>query len=98
MLRSLRTASLLKVSTPVRAASTTATTPRKAFKPTEIYPSAAGSVRICSNTTRDAQQSNLSAEMAAVHRIQIAKLIDDCYKGIQGPPGVEQIWGGTIRQ
>jgi hypothetical protein len=70
--------------------------PRKKFDPTKIYPSKAGHVRICNNTTRDAQQSNLSAEMAAIHRIQIAKLIDDCYKDMKGPTGVEQIWGGTI--
>lgn len=72
-----------------------ASQPRKRFDPKQIYPSKAGHVRIISNTTRDAQQSNMSAEMAAVHRLQIATLIDDCYKGIEGPPGVEQIWGGV---
>ena len=72
--------------------------PRKKFDPKLIYPSKAGHVRICNNTTRDAQQSNLSAEMAGLHRLQIATLIDDCYKEMNGPTGVEQIWGGTIRQ
>lgn len=70
--------------------------PRKRFDPKLIYPSKAGHVRICSNTTRDAQQSNLSAEMAHAHRVRIARLVDDCYKDIEGPPGVEQIWGGTV--
>ncbi len=44
-------------------------------------------------------QSNCSAEMAHEHRIQITKLIDDCYKPttVSGQtPGYEQIWGGTV--
>jgi pyruvate carboxylase len=85
---------------PAAAAAATTTTssrgPRKHFKPHEIYPHKPGHVRICNNTTRDAQQSNLSAEMAHVHRMEVAKLIDDCYAKTQGPPGVEQIYGGTV--
>jgi len=37
--------------------------------------------------------------MAHEHRIQITKLIDDCYKPttVSGQlPGYEQIWGGTV--
>ena len=59
--------------------------PRKQFDPKLIYPTKAGSVRICNNTTRDAQQSNLSAEMAHIHRMQIGRLVDDCYKGMERP-------------
>jgi len=69
---------------------------RRRFDPREIYPSQAGAVRICNNTIRDAQQSNLSAEMAHKHRVQVATLIDQCYASTKGPPGVEQIWGGTV--
>lgn len=68
----------------------------KRFAPDAIYPTAVGSVRVCNNTIRDAQQSNLSAEMAAAHRLQVATMIDDCYSTTKGPPGVEQIFGGTI--
>ena len=77
------------------AAAPTKLAPRKKFDPKLIYPSKAGHVRICSNTTRDAQQSNLSAEMAHAHRVRIARLVDDCYNTIEGPPGVEQIWSDT---
>lgn len=69
---------------------------RRRFDPLQIYPSQAGVVRICNNTIRDAQQSNLSAEMAHCHRVQVAKLVDACYSKTKGPPGVEQIWGGTV--
>ncbi len=66
------------------------------FDPTQIIPHEYGHVRVMSNTTRDAQQSNCSAEMANEHRQEITKLIDDCYKHTEGFPGYEQTWGGTI--
>ena len=72
---------------------------RKKFDPAKILPHEYGHVRVLNNTTRDAQQSNCSAEMAHEHRIQITKLIDDCYKPttVSGQmPGYEQIWGGTV--
>ena len=56
--------------------------------------------RILNNTTRDAQQSNCSAEMSDEHRQAITKLINDQYKPTveKGQaPGYEQIWGGTVR-
>lgn len=43
-------------------------------------------VRILNNSTRDAQQSNLSAEMADEHRQAMSALINDVYKSIQGEP------------
>jgi len=49
------------------------------FDPTKILPAELGAARILSNTSRDAQQSNLSAEMADVHRQAIGRLINDCY-------------------
>ena len=58
-----------------------------------------GHVRILNNTTRDAQQSNCSAEMADEHRQAITKLIDACYAPTSAAghrPGYEQIWGGTV--
>ena len=66
------------------------------FDPTKILPHEFKDVRILGNTTRDAQQSNLSAEMADEHRQQVTKLINDCYKDMEDPPGYEQTWGGTI--
>jgi len=43
-------------------------TTRKRFSPESILPHEFGHVRILNNTTRDAQQSNVSAEMADEHR------------------------------
>eukprot|EP00808_Paulinella_micropora_P006935 g52684.t1 len=68
----------------------------RSFDPTKILPSGLHEVRIISNTVRDAQQSNLSAEMSDEHRQEIAALINDVYKDMEGPPGYEQTWGGTI--
>lgn len=70
--------------------------PKRVFDPTKILPHELGKVRILNNTARDAQQSNLSAEMADEHRQAIGKLINAVYKDIEGPPGYEQIWGGTV--
>jgi len=69
------------------------------FDPHKILPHEFGDVRILNNTTRDAQQSNCSAEMADEHRQAITKLIDACYEPIAASgqaPGYEQIWGGTV--
>lgn len=72
------------------------TSSKRQFDPKKILPAGLHQVRILNNTARDAQQSNLSAEMADVHRQEIGKLIDDCYKDTKGPVGYEQIWGGTV--
>jgi len=69
---------------------------RQRFDPTAILPSDYGEIRILNNTTRDAQQSNLSAEMDHGHRVEIAKMIDDVFKDMPVFPGYEQLWGGTI--
>jgi pyruvate carboxylase len=53
--------------------------PARRFDPTQILPAERGAARIISNTARDAQQSNLSAEMADVHRQAIGRLINECY-------------------
>ena len=66
------------------------------WEPDKILPSGFGEVRVISNTVRDAQQSNLSAEMADVHRQQVAKIINPVYKPVVGAPGYEQTWGGTV--
>jgi len=66
------------------------------WEPDKIIPSGFGEVRVISNTIRDAQQSNLSAEMADVHRQQVAKIINPVYQPIDGAPGYEQTWGGTV--
>lgn len=66
------------------------------FDPTKILPSGHKQVRILNNSTRDAQQSNLSAEMADEHRQEMGKMINDVYKTSKGAPGYEQIWGGTV--
>eukprot|EP00658_Telonema_sp_P-2_P022286 TRINITY_DN18907_c0_g1_i3.p1 TRINITY_DN18907_c0_g1~~TRINITY_DN18907_c0_g1_i3.p1 ORF type:complete len:718 (+),score=137.67 TRINITY_DN18907_c0_g1_i3:213-2366(+) len=69
------------------------------FDPSSILPHEMGDVRIISNTTRDAQQSNCSAEMAHEHRQEITKLIDGCYEPTTSSgqaPGYEQVWGGTV--
>jgi oxaloacetate decarboxylase (Na+ extruding) subunit alpha len=68
----------------------------RSFDPNSILPSGHGEVRILNNTARDAQQSNLSAEMSDDHRQVIGTMVNDCYKDINGPPGYEQIWGGTV--
>jgi hypothetical protein len=71
---------------------------RLKFDPRKILPHEFGHVRVLNNTTRDAQQSNCSAEMAHEHRQEITKLIDACYKPttLSGQaPGYEQIWGGV---
>ena len=68
--------------------------------PAKILPHEYGDVRILNNTTRDAQQSNCSAEMADEHRQAITKLIDACYEPTTASgqaPGYEQIWGGESR-
>lgn len=65
--------------------------------PTEILPHRPGQVRVITNTTRDAQQSNCSAEMSDEHRQQISRLINDCFvPHNEKYPGYEQIWGGTV--
>jgi pyruvate/oxaloacetate carboxyltransferase/biotin carboxyl carrier protein len=71
--------------------------PKRVFDPKKILPSGMGQVRVINNTTRDAQQSNLSAEMADVHRQEVGKMINDCYKTMNTEVrGYEQTWGGTI--
>jgi hypothetical protein len=73
---------------------------RLKWDPKKILPYEFGHVRILNNTTRDAQQSNCSAEMAHEHRQEITKMIDDCYKPTTQSglaPGYEQIWGGVRR-
>lgn len=70
---------------------------KRYWDPNKILPTALGDVRVISNTVRDAQQSNLSAEMADVHRQQVARIINPVYKAIKDqPPGYEQTWGGTV--
>lgn len=67
------------------------------FAPHSILPHAFKDVRIIGNTSRDAQQSNLSAEMAHEHRVEVAKRVDAVYKDMTSPKrGYEQIWGGTV--
>lgn len=78
-----------------RRALSTSGAGRRRFDPSAILPSAAGEVRVCSNTTRDAQQSNLAASMSDAHRQEIAALIDAC-RPTEGAPGYEQTWGGTV--
>ena len=68
---------------------------KRKFSPDAILPHQYKHVRVLSNTTRDAQQSNCSAEMAHGHRVKITKMIDECY-GRGERQGYEQIWGGTI--
>ena len=63
---------------------------RARFDPKKILPHEFGHVRVINNTTRDAQQSNCSAEMADEHRQAITKLIDACYAPTAAagqPPG-----------
>ena len=71
-------------------------TGKRVFDPNAILPSERGHVRVISNTTRDAQQSNLSAEMSDAHRQEVGRMINACFEGVVGPPGYEQTWGGTV--
>ena len=69
---------LKKATYPLLARARSVSTVRK-FNPDAILPHEFGHVRVISNTTRDAQQSNLSAEMADCHRQDITKALIDMF-------------------